>query len=162
MSYDPKTSCCDKCNRYADEYQNCRTCECHQTTPHTDAQECCEKCFDSREAHTVDGVYFPPQEFCKQSNCPCHTPHTPSSDWEEDYEIVRNRFTVYDTSLHTYVINDEKLKSFIHTHIENARREERERIIAEIENDPQIPIPRPYEVAWILTKLQLHDVTNKE
>ena len=35
-----------------------------------------------------------------------------------------------------------------------ARAEERERIIRDIETDPEIPIPRPYEVAWIMMKIQ--------
>ena len=34
---------------------------------------------------------------------------------------------------------------------------ERERIIKDIETDPEIPIPRPYEVAWIMSKIQLAD-----
>lgn len=38
--------------------------------------------------------------------------------------------------------------------VAEAVRKERERIINDILNDPEIPIPRPYEVSWILTKLQ--------
>lgn len=57
------------------------------------------------------------------ATAPSHT-----SSWEEDYENERNYFTEYDTSLHTHVLNDEKLKAFIATTLTQAVAEERGRM----------------------------------
>lgn len=60
---------------------------------------------------------------CYNKHCPCHTPKATTSAWEEDYEIERNHFKIYDTSLHQYVIDDERLKSFIRKVEADTRRE---------------------------------------
>lgn len=77
--------------------------------PHTDAQKCC------KSLHTSLAM------IC---GCPCHTPHTPSSDWESDFMdfyMERGKYKGRPLGPEQYI-------AFIHTHIEKAVREEMERI----------------------------------
>lgn len=55
----------------------------------------------------------------------------------------------------------DEVDEYITTFKDQCVREERERILHDIETDPEIPIPRPYEVAWIMTKIQHADIAPK-
>lgn len=61
-------------------------------------------------------------------------PTEQKEEWVENYEIDRNEFTQYDTSLHTYVLNDSYIKDFIRTQIAIAEeRGRRDTITAFVE-----------------------------
>lgn len=66
---------------------------------------------------------------CYSCRCPAQLEESPAQkeEWDDDYEIERNKFTQYDTSLHGYVLNDSALKAFIASQISQAEARGREK-----------------------------------